>query len=299
MAVRLAYVEHLEGANGTQLPLFLDEVLANSDDARAHAIIDAIKIMAGTGRQIFYFTAPQDEVTKWQRLGPEGIQIIDLAEVRSLERLSQTPLPTRNYTRTLVPEPGHESILAYVRRLPGAAGPSLWTPLDQQHAWLVFAEGEETKLFSMLQGGLTTIGQLKNYLALQTGPEPMRLSNTIEILEEAQLQLQAARPRPLTPSDLEQANISRFGDMTNVVAVLRDCGNDPRRLMETAIPGVGGTKRESLREWLQKGGYLLESYEPMEEIIARLKGRFSSILSLAENGWVAIERFVREAGKPG
>jgi len=291
MAVRLAYVEHQEGPNGIQLPLFLDEVLANSDDTRAQAILQAIQVMARTGRQIFYFTAQQDEVAKWRRLGPGGIQIIDLAEVRNLAARRLAPLPAVDLARPPVPEPGEDSLLAYARRL-GAAGPSLWTPLNQQHAWLAFAEGQQHALHVLLQGGFETLGQVRNFLGTQITPEAIALLTTIEILEQAQADLQAASPRPLSPALLESAEIPKFGDMGGVAAVFRECGNDPRALLDSVIPGVGPARKESLKDWLQKGGFLIDAEEPAEEILARLKGHYASRLGLEEKGWTAVERFL-------
>ncbi len=85
IAVRLAFIEATE--QGPQLPLILDEVLGNTDDMRAHAIIDAAIEIARSGRQVIYFTAQQDEVAKWQARiadqdGVPSCRIIDLAEVR-------------------------------------------------------------------------------------------------------------------------------------------------------------------------------------------------------------------------
>ena len=55
MAVRLAFVETQESA--VRLPILADELLANSDDVRAQAIIEALTEISREGRQIFYFTA--------------------------------------------------------------------------------------------------------------------------------------------------------------------------------------------------------------------------------------------------
>ncbi|WP_103026930.1 AAA family ATPase [Salinibacter altiplanensis] len=65
LAVRMAFVETQE--QGVQLPLVLDEALANSDDEKAAALIEAIHTIAAEGRQVFYLTAQSDEVAKWRR----------------------------------------------------------------------------------------------------------------------------------------------------------------------------------------------------------------------------------------
>jgi hypothetical protein len=246
------------------------------------------------GRQIFYFTAQQDEVAKFRHLAAD-LQVIDLAEVRGLEARALSPLPGQDRLRPPVPDPGADSLLAYARRLPGAAGPALWTSLSRQHAWLAFAEGEQAGLHALLQGGLSTIGQVRNYLETQSGPDAQRRLVTIAILEEAQAQLQAARPRPITPADLEGAGIKGFGDMANVLAALAECGNDPQDLLKRPIAGVGTARKESLREWLKKGGYLVEAETSAEAILAGLRGRYSSLLELDAKGWLAVERFLERA----
>ncbi len=67
LSVRLAFVETQE--TSYRLPLTLDETLANSDDPRAQAIIKTMSTLAAN-RQIFYFTAQEDEVNKWKDYVP-------------------------------------------------------------------------------------------------------------------------------------------------------------------------------------------------------------------------------------
>lgn len=67
LSVRLAFVETQE--TNYRLPLTLDETLANSDDPRAQAIIKTMSNLAAN-RQIFYFTAQEDEVNKWKDYVP-------------------------------------------------------------------------------------------------------------------------------------------------------------------------------------------------------------------------------------
>ncbi|MCA1746221.1 MAG: hypothetical protein LC655_00885, partial [Bacteroidales bacterium] len=64
LSVRLAYIEQQE--EGVKLPVLADELLANCDDIRAAAIIEALIEISKEGRQVFYFTAQTDEVAKWR-----------------------------------------------------------------------------------------------------------------------------------------------------------------------------------------------------------------------------------------
>ncbi len=70
LSVRLAFVETQE--TSYRLPLTLDETLANSDDPRAQAIIKTMSTLAAN-RQIFYFTAQEDEVNKWKDFVPADL----------------------------------------------------------------------------------------------------------------------------------------------------------------------------------------------------------------------------------
>lgn len=85
LAVRIAFVDQKE--EGLILPLFLDETLANADDRRAESIIQAVIELVRNGRQCFYFTAQQDEVSKWLSIieGESNVNanVIDLSESKS------------------------------------------------------------------------------------------------------------------------------------------------------------------------------------------------------------------------
>ena len=63
LAIRLAFIHSFE--KGERLPVIADELLANSDDMRSDAIINSL-IEISRERQIFYFTAQSDEVSKWR-----------------------------------------------------------------------------------------------------------------------------------------------------------------------------------------------------------------------------------------
>ena len=78
LCVRIAFVETQEENGNHCFPLTLDEALANSDDIRAGTVIDTIAKLAEK-RQIFYFTAQEDEVVKWkERAGNELIKVHQL-----------------------------------------------------------------------------------------------------------------------------------------------------------------------------------------------------------------------------
>lgn len=86
MALRLASIEEQEDrGGGWRMPLFADELLATSDEERTEAIIRHLAAVSSSGRQVFYFTAQQDEIEKWKRYldGEDGTalyQVIELGE---------------------------------------------------------------------------------------------------------------------------------------------------------------------------------------------------------------------------
>lgn len=59
----MGYLESLEEGSNAALPIFFDEIMANSDDERSLAIAEAIGLIAEE-RQVFYATAQTDEVLK-------------------------------------------------------------------------------------------------------------------------------------------------------------------------------------------------------------------------------------------
>lgn len=188
LAVRVAFAESQE--DGLRLPLILDEVLANSDDERAGALIDAVLTLARDGRQIFYFTAQADEVAKWQAAfaavnGAAGeaaaaagaaaaldgsaaipltFKIIDLARVRAGASAAARPLP--DFSALMedrpvldeVPAPGDMDYLAYGRLLQVPAIDP-FAPVESVHLWHLLSDAED--LYLLLKMGVQTWGPLQ------------------------------------------------------------------------------------------------------------------------------------------
>ena len=75
MCVRLAFVEHLEDGKNIKLPLLFDETLASTDDERAPMVARTIGEICKQGRQVFYFTAQQDEIDKIREAVSDGLGI--------------------------------------------------------------------------------------------------------------------------------------------------------------------------------------------------------------------------------
>ena len=114
LSVRLAYVETEESS--IKLPLLADELLANSDDERAKAIIESLLEISGEGRQVFYFTAQVDEVSKWmvylheqKDLEYKVIQLSGGSNESDNYREFKTDLSGLTLTQTIPPPNGKKS----------------------------------------------------------------------------------------------------------------------------------------------------------------------------------------------
>jgi DNA repair protein SbcC/Rad50 len=82
LAVRLAWIRSLEEAH-EPFPLFLDEALTTSDEARFSSVAASVqRIAAEEGRQVFYLSARRQEVALWARATGEQPHHIDLAQLR-------------------------------------------------------------------------------------------------------------------------------------------------------------------------------------------------------------------------
>ncbi|MEX1081253.1 MAG: hypothetical protein WD382_07965 [Halofilum sp. (in: g-proteobacteria)] len=82
LAVRMAWARQIEREK-TPLPLFLDEALTTSDEARFGEVAASLEqLVEEEGRQVFYLSARRQEATIWERATGKRPQVLDLAEIR-------------------------------------------------------------------------------------------------------------------------------------------------------------------------------------------------------------------------
>lgn len=193
-SIRMAFITMQEETSGVSLPIFLDELLANSDDDRALAITQAIGNIAQQ-RQVFYVTAQRDEVEKLRTVATSDLTVIALEDLKREFRLSQDPLKLYVYDRKEVPQ-AREDYQGYGRAL-SVAGASLWSPIEALHSWHLLNDSDE--LYRFLHQGLERVGQLINARA---GQDPS-LATRLKLLKSAQLRCQQGRSRGVHLSDLE------------------------------------------------------------------------------------------------
>lgn len=267
VAVRIAFVETQEA--GLKLPLILDETLANTDDLRARALMNAVIELARHGRQIFYFTAQSDEVAKWNQAldSTEGVQsrTIDLAahhgqgeslEVPELEsfggRAGDLPTPA---------EHDHESYGDAIDVPPfsprqGAGSAHLW-----------YLVNDVDRLHHLLRLGIETWGQLRTLLNGPTGGEIIedhdareRVLLAGEALDEFVKSWEVGRGERVDRQALEDADAvsENFIDEVHELAEKVD-GEGKRivtRLRAGEVDRFRRSKMDELEAYFREHGYI-------------------------------------------
>jgi hypothetical protein len=264
MAVRLAFVESLEA--GVALPLLMDETLANSDDERAAAIMEAVIRLAEAGRQVFYFTAQREEVAKWsEALEGSGVawKCIDLAGSRALERridpairraLPMIALPVR-----LPPEVTHAEI-------PGLIPIPRLTPettVSALHPWYLT---EDTALLRFLNDlRITSWGVLESLL--QESGEPVlepgvreQFVTSVNAARPVLAGLKIGRGRTVDRATLIESKAVSERYLDELAGLCEELEGDGTRLMaalETpgTVKGFRKNNADTLKTFLEENGY--------------------------------------------
>ena len=265
LAVRLAFIETQEPA--IRLPVMADELLANCDDIRASAIIDALTEISRQGRQIFYFTAQDDEVARWKtHLGDEDtnffriIRLTGTGEEHPPKAVLNT-IPSFIHEVPLPRNPDHED---YGRKL-GVPGFHITEDKPSQlHLWYLI--DDNYLLHDLLSMGLVFYGQLESLTAAGESirgitPEIRReISNKILVLERFVELWRTGRSRPIDRSILERSGAVSDKFIDEVSALLGILENDPLQLTEqlrhAGVTGFRQNKTEQLEEYLRREGFI-------------------------------------------
>jgi uncharacterized protein YhaN len=291
LAVRVAFVEQQE--RGLKLPLVLDETLANSDDERARAIIEAVERIGANGRQIFYFTAQHDEVRKWR-------QLLDGSDISSrfvdLGQITDTAAPEEIYGEEVlsldinsVPEPGEKSHAEYgaVLGVDGGLGPRM--PLGRVHLW--YLVDEPKALYRLLKAGIVRWGQLHE-LAERDGLQSVgltdgdyaRIAAGATALEAQARGWAVGRGKPVTRAVLEDSGAVSSTFIDRVSEVCDELDGEAQALLDALERGdvsrFQTSQREKLEDYLRDHGYL-DSADPLspEGMWSRVLGAVAADIS--------------------
>ncbi|MEE3368016.1 MAG: AAA family ATPase [Planctomycetota bacterium] len=267
LAARIAFVERQE--QGVRVPLLLDETLGNSDERRAQEIIDATLEICRDGRQVFYFTAQQDEVAKWQQrlTACDDIEhrIIDLATQRDFSESER--LPIRDYVPRPTPEvpaPDDLNWLAYGDRL-RVAHPEPGGAAGGYHLW--FLIDEPRVLYKLLKHGINKWGQLQS-LVSHGRVEGVSEDSTIFLRAQAAARLvkavlkycQVGHGRSVDRRALQDSGAVSETYIDRVEKLAETHGGNAKAILkalqEGGVSGFRTHKREELAEYFRTEEYL-------------------------------------------
>jgi len=305
MAVRLGFVEAEESAS--RLPLLMDETLGTSDDRRTAAIIDTVIEVARAGRQVFYFTAQNDEVGKWVgrlREAQVPFQTVDLAVLRSGGRREVSPLSIAPVETQPVLAPNGLTYEQYGGRLgvPGldpAAGST-----GRVHLWHLLNDSDV--LYDLLQRGVTTWGQLRTLLDAGGGALVNSGGAAITLAEVAARGVEAAcnawrigRGKPVDRAVLLESGCVTDRFIDRVTELAERFGGDAGNLL-SALDGPDrparwpGKSTQKLRDYLEAAGFIdSQTQLPREQIRLRVVGALAEDL---RNGRIDQEWIDRMVG---
>jgi DNA repair exonuclease SbcCD ATPase subunit len=269
LCVRVAFVEHQE--EDVRLPLVLDETLANSDDAKADAIIDAVCTIAGRDRQIVYLTAQQDEVAKWEaRLAddPLAYQRIPLADAE----MPAAPGGNGAAATPVRPDvPTIPSDLTAHADVPHAIDVPAWTPrqpVEAVHLWYLIEDVD--LLRRALDRGLARWGPWSFLTGTPQSPDAAGLDVSEDGLQRIAARAQAVaawkkawrtgRGRPVDRAALEATDAvsDRFLDAVTRLADSRNGNAGPilNALRGGAVQYFRTDKVDALDVFFREHGYL-------------------------------------------
>jgi len=271
LAVRLAFIEQQEDG-GARLPLVLDELLGNSDDVRAGAIIDAVAAIAARGRQVFYFTAQRDELHKWQqRCGPDVTLAIHSLPISgnaaALPELAS--IETTYCSAALAPAIGI-SYAEYGQALTVPALDPYLSTLSHLHMWYLLDDVEQ--LYRFFRAGYSYWGQveaLAGSCAEAAATALVQLGITTDasvydqlrvnasVLAEAMRLWQVGRERRLNAAVLRapESPVSTSKLIDQLVDCANACDGNAAAFLQALdnrqVKGLRSELRERLAEYLQ------------------------------------------------
>lgn len=277
IATRLAFVESIE--NDIQLPILADELLANSDDIRAEAIIEALTEISSRGRQVFYFTAQPDEVNKWSSYLANRNDIsykIILLGVHESEKnrygIHEPSIDQINFTRD-IPEPQNRNIHEY-RKYLKIRPFDLITDTTSQLS-ISFLTDNVDLFYHCLLSGLSTWGQLNGFY--EAGGKIKNLNdqligemrNKTALLDYFQELYRQGRHHPVTIDVIAESGAVSERFMPAVKEKLDEVKGNPFELMEILllIPRFRKESKEQLEEYFIEKGYIDDSPQLNEETL--------------------------------
>jgi hypothetical protein len=281
LAIRLAYIRSLE--KNIKLPVLADELLANSDDRRSEAIIRSL-IEISKERQLFYFTAQADEVSKWNAFlekEPEiSSRITVLDENTRINEYHRPEIRPVLWIKD-IPDPKNLSHGEYGRLLQIQPFNLLLQNETELHLWYLF--DDPARIYSFLQRGIYCWGQLRQLREKGSGENLTKeewklIGRKIGLLQSYMELYRAGRPLKIDRGIIESSGIVSGIFIGKVSALLEKYEGDPLKLLEALpdIPRLQKVRIDGLREYFMEKEYI-DGKEPLkpEDIHIIMQSRVS------------------------
>ena len=297
LAIRLAYIESQE--NAIRLPIIADELLANSDDQRSEAIIQALIEISRT-RQVFYLTAQADEVAKWKHYlsGSSDIEYdivylgdslpemhANIIEMTPVELIRPAIVPQgqthREYGQTIGVPPYNI----------GTQEPG------ELHLWYLIDNVDV--LYNCLGRGIERWGQLNSYLQNGgrieglTAADVFTIRQLVQLLQRVGELYNYGHPRPVDRDVLIRSGAITDAYLDKTAELLAIGNYKPDTLLAAldagVVKGFRVNKKEELRQYLLDNGYI-SANRPYDEEEIRLK--LAAFVSNLEIDSAAAQQFL-------
>ena len=262
LALRVAWIETLE-QGGESLPLFLDEALTTSDEARFAVMAQSLERLAG--RQIFYLSARRHEPALWQQATGARPAVIDLAAARFPSRA----LPLEDYRVEALPSlpaPEGRNAETYANLL--GVPPRLDPHRPEGGVHLFHLLRDELELLHTLMDvwRIGSLGQLEGLLASDAAQAALpaeelrsRLRARCRAVRTWVALWRRGRGRPVDRGVLEQcpAISARFIDRVAELAVQVQGDGEAlaRALRAGEVDRFRHSKIDELEQWLADEGF--------------------------------------------
>lgn len=253
LSVRLAFAFESEG-KGFRLPIFLDEVLANTDKERFGAVAEVVGELVNEGRQIFYLTCNPEDAWKWKK-SCSSAHCIDLAEIRGQEAVRFDPAIAQVESR--FPKPSGQSVARYAEEL---KLPAIRIDCPVHMVSIHYLVDNVVDLHRLLMCGIETYGNFMSVKSIEKGfPDSAALMERRGYLLERFFDLKTrGRGKAVSRDDLVKGGLSKtFIDRIWELAQQLNCNAkslieflEDKTKKDERKKGLSESSKESVKEYL-------------------------------------------------
>ncbi len=300
LAVRLAFIEHNESM--ISLPLLADELLANSDNARAKAIIETLTTISKEGRQVFYFTAQADEASKWKSILDNQSDITYEFIPIDKENTEIPAFPDINTSKTLdltynVPSPNGKNHSQYAKDINPVTFDLLCDTTKKLHLWYIIEDTE--LLYRCLNKGIQYWEQLQNFLNYKgqieglTDEIKQELRDKVTIIDAFIEAYRIGRSKPIDRSILIASDTISDKFIDKVDSLLKSLNGDPEKLISALktrqVAWLQNKYIDALNDYLETEEYI-DNAEPLP--LNEIQNQMAAVISNIDITKALAERLI-------